>query len=105
MKLRISKSTAAWLRKRPRKSAACSRKSRPERRCYASGKALSKLECSYAASLAPADIDHAKVKEVGPQQGKAVSMSYKQRSALREWLVPPILIPVFLGLVVAAAVV
>jgi hypothetical protein len=32
-------------------------------------------------------------------------MSYKQKSALSEWLVPPILMPLFVGLVVAAAVV
>jgi hypothetical protein len=32
-------------------------------------------------------------------------MSYIQKSVLREWLVPPILVPLFLGLVVAAAVI
>jgi hypothetical protein len=32
-------------------------------------------------------------------------MSYRRKFALSEWLVPPILIPLFLGLVVTAAIV
>lgn len=40
-----------------------------------------------------------------PPQGKAVSMSEILKFDLREWLVPPVLVPLFLGLLVAGAVI
>jgi len=42
--------------------------------------------------------------ELSPQNG-AVVMSGIQKFDLREWLVPPILVPLFLGLIVAGAVI
>lgn len=39
------------------------------------------------------------------RHNKAVDMSSIQKFDLREWLVPPILLPVFFGLVVAVAVI
>jgi hypothetical protein len=38
-----------------------------------------------------------------PPKGKAVSMSDTQKFDLREWLVPPIFVPLILGLLVAGA--
>ena len=38
-----------------------------------------------------------------PPRPKAVYMSYLSRFSIREWLVPPILLPIFLVLLVAAA--
>ena len=40
-----------------------------------------------------------------PPQRKAVSMSGTKKFDLREWLVPPILVPLVFGLMVAGAVV
>ena len=40
-----------------------------------------------------------------PPQRKAVGMSGTQKFDLREWLVPPIMVPLFLGLLVAASVI
>jgi hypothetical protein len=40
-----------------------------------------------------------------PPQDRAVAMSGIQRFDLREWLVPPILVPLFLGLILAGAVI
>lgn len=40
-----------------------------------------------------------------PQPKQAVIVSQSRQFSLREWLVPPILLPVFLGLLVAAAMV
>jgi len=42
--------------------------------------------------------------ELPPQDG-AVAMSGIQKFDLREWLVPPILVPLFLGLIVVGAVI
>jgi hypothetical protein len=42
--------------------------------------------------------------ELSPQNG-AVVMSGIQKFDFREWLVPPILVPLFLGLIVAGAVI
>jgi len=39
------------------------------------------------------------------RHNKAVSMSNVQKFDLREWLVPPILVPMFFGLIVAGAVI
>jgi hypothetical protein len=39
------------------------------------------------------------------RHNKAVSMSSVQKIDLREWLVPPILLPLLFGLVVAGAVI
>ena len=38
-----------------------------------------------------------------PPRPKAVTMSYVNKFSVREWLVPPILVPIFLVLLVAAA--
>jgi hypothetical protein len=38
-----------------------------------------------------------------PPQPKAVNMSNIDKFSIREWLVPPILLPIFLVLLVAAA--
>jgi len=38
-----------------------------------------------------------------PPRPKAVNMSYVNKFSIREWLVPPILLPIFLVLLVAAA--
>ena len=38
-----------------------------------------------------------------PPQPKAVNMSNIDKFSIREWLVPPILLPIFLALLVAAA--
>jgi hypothetical protein len=38
-----------------------------------------------------------------PPRPKAVNMSHVNKFSIREWLVPPILLPIFLVLVVAAA--
>jgi hypothetical protein len=40
-----------------------------------------------------------------PPQGKAVSMSDTLKFDLRDWLVPPILVPLFLGLLIAGSVI
>ena len=40
-----------------------------------------------------------------PPQNRAVAMSGIQKFDLREWLVPPILVPLFLGLIVAGSVI
>jgi len=39
-----------------------------------------------------------------PPRPKAVNMSNTSKFSMREWLVPPILLPIFFALLVAAAV-
>jgi len=40
-----------------------------------------------------------------PLLQKAVDMSNINRVSVREWLVPPVLLPIFFGLLIAAAIV
>jgi hypothetical protein len=40
-----------------------------------------------------------------PPEGKAVRVSDTQKFDLREWLVPPILVPLFFGLLIAGSVI